>query len=409
MEQDLRPTTTTDPHQLPAGELVKQLSEQTRELVAQELALAKLELTKKATRAGIGGGMFGAAGILAVYAVGALTACLILALSLAVAGWLAALIVAVVYAAVAGVLALERQASGPGSRATPPVPEETVDSVKEDVRSVDEATRQGSEAVGTRAGDEPTGPSCGATSPLPGRTSGSGRRARREDRRQGPGQEQGAERQAERAAQEAGRRGARRRRGRARAGPAALPPRPEGLRPVATTIQQAPEGPTDLKARSWRGVLSRTVREFKEDNLTVWAAALTYYGILAIFPAIIALVRSLGFIGPSATQPLLDNVRRSRPARPRTSSRAPSRTCRTTAARPGSCSSSASRWRCGRPRATWRRSCRRRTPSTTSRRDARSGRRSPSACGRHALSSCCWPSAPWPSCSPARWPSRPVT
>jgi hypothetical protein len=132
MEQDLRPTTTTDPHQLPAGELVKQLSEQTRELVAQELALAKLELTKKAKRAGIGGGMFGAAGVLAVYAVGALTACLILALSLAVAGWLAALIVAVVYAAVAGVLVLsgKRQLQA----ATPPVPEETVDSVKEDVR-----------------------------------------------------------------------------------------------------------------------------------------------------------------------------------------------------------------------------------------------------------------------------------
>jgi membrane protein len=70
----------------------------------------------------------------------------------------------------------------------------------------------------------------------------------------------------------------------------------------------APEGPTDLKGRSWGGVLSRTMREFKEDNLTVWAAALTYYGILAIFPAIIALVSILGLIGPSATQPLLDNV-----------------------------------------------------------------------------------------------------
>jgi len=70
----------------------------------------------------------------------------------------------------------------------------------------------------------------------------------------------------------------------------------------------APESPTDLKGRSWGGVLSRTVREFKEDNITVWAAALTYYGILAIFPAIIALVSILGLIGPSATQPLLDNV-----------------------------------------------------------------------------------------------------
>lgn len=70
----------------------------------------------------------------------------------------------------------------------------------------------------------------------------------------------------------------------------------------------APESPTDLSARSWRGVLSRTFSEFKDDNLTVWAAALTYYGILAIFPAIIALVSILGLIGPSATQPLLDNV-----------------------------------------------------------------------------------------------------
>jgi membrane protein len=70
----------------------------------------------------------------------------------------------------------------------------------------------------------------------------------------------------------------------------------------------APDSPTDLKARPWRGVMSRTIREFKEDNVTVWAAALTYYGILAIFPAIIALVSILGLIGPSATQPLLDNV-----------------------------------------------------------------------------------------------------
>ena len=54
--------------------------------------------------------------------------------------------------------------------------------------------------------------------------------------------------------------------------------------------------------------MSRTVAEFKDDNLTVWAAALTYYGILSIFPAIIALVSILGLIGPSATQPILDNI-----------------------------------------------------------------------------------------------------
>jgi membrane protein len=73
-------------------------------------------------------------------------------------------------------------------------------------------------------------------------------------------------------------------------------------------FRRTPEGPTDLKARSWWGVLKRTGREFKEDNLTDWAAALTYYGILAIFPALIVMVSVLGLIGQSATQPLIDNL-----------------------------------------------------------------------------------------------------
>jgi membrane protein len=72
--------------------------------------------------------------------------------------------------------------------------------------------------------------------------------------------------------------------------------------------RDAPAAPTDLRPRAWRAVLSRTVREFKDDNLTVWAAALTYYGVLAIFPALIALVSILGLVGTSATQPLLDNL-----------------------------------------------------------------------------------------------------
>ena len=72
--------------------------------------------------------------------------------------------------------------------------------------------------------------------------------------------------------------------------------------------QDAPDAPTDLRPRAWRAVLSRTVREFKDDNLTVWAAALTYYGVLAIFPALIALVSILGLVGTSATQPLLENL-----------------------------------------------------------------------------------------------------
>jgi membrane protein len=67
-------------------------------------------------------------------------------------------------------------------------------------------------------------------------------------------------------------------------------------------------GPADLSRRSWFGVLRRTVTEFREDNLTDWAAALTYYAVLAIFPALIVLVSGLGLIGESATQPLIDNL-----------------------------------------------------------------------------------------------------
>src|SRR5215207_3768622 len=67
-------------------------------------------------------------------------------------------------------------------------------------------------------------------------------------------------------------------------------------------------GPTDLSRRSWLGVLKRTTGEFREDNLTDWAAALTYYAVLAIFPALIVLVSVLGLIGESATQPLIDNL-----------------------------------------------------------------------------------------------------
>ena len=74
------------------------------------------------------------------------------------------------------------------------------------------------------------------------------------------------------------------------------------------TERQPPEGPEDLRKRSWWDVLKRTISEFREDNLTDWAAALTYYGILAVFPALLALVSVLGLIGPSATQPLIDNL-----------------------------------------------------------------------------------------------------
>jgi MFS family permease len=116
------------------ADLLRQLSEQTSTLVRQEIELAKVELTEKGKKAGIGAGMFGGAGALGFYALGAFTACLILVLATAVAGWLAALIVAAVYGAIAGVLALTGKKKV--TEATPPVPEQAVDSTKEDVRWV---------------------------------------------------------------------------------------------------------------------------------------------------------------------------------------------------------------------------------------------------------------------------------
>ncbi len=71
---------------------------------------------------------------------------------------------------------------------------------------------------------------------------------------------------------------------------------------------QAPEGPTDLGAGGWFGALKRTGKEFQEDKLAHWAAALTYYAVLSIFPALLALVSILGLVGTSATQPLIDNL-----------------------------------------------------------------------------------------------------
>ena len=116
----------------PIAELVKQLSEQSSRLARQEVELAKAEMAVKGKRAGIGAGMFGGAGAFAFYAFGALTAAAILALATAVDGWLAALIIAVVYGAVAGVLAL--QGKNKVQEATPPVPEAAAESVKEDVQ-----------------------------------------------------------------------------------------------------------------------------------------------------------------------------------------------------------------------------------------------------------------------------------
>lgn len=112
------------------GTLLKQLSEQTSTLVKQELELARAELTEKGKQAGVGAGLIGGGGLLAVFAFGALTAAIIALLATFLPTWVAALIVAVVYGAIAGVLALTGK--NKVTDATPPAPQ-TVETLQEDV------------------------------------------------------------------------------------------------------------------------------------------------------------------------------------------------------------------------------------------------------------------------------------
>jgi uncharacterized membrane protein YqjE len=114
------------------GELLKELSDHTTTLVRQEIELAKAELGEKGKKAGLGAGMFGGAGLFGLFALAALTTCIIVALDSAMPLWLAALIVAVVYGAIAAVLAL--QGRNKVQEAGPPVPEQASESVKEDVQ-----------------------------------------------------------------------------------------------------------------------------------------------------------------------------------------------------------------------------------------------------------------------------------
>jgi uncharacterized membrane protein YqjE len=114
------------------GELIKQLSQDLSTLVRQELELARAELTEKGKKAGMGAGMFGGAGVFALGAFGALTATLILLLAEGMDAWVAALIVTAVWGAVGGVLAL--QGKQKVEEAGPPQPEQTVETVKEDMQ-----------------------------------------------------------------------------------------------------------------------------------------------------------------------------------------------------------------------------------------------------------------------------------
>jgi hypothetical protein len=122
------------------GELVKQLTEQVSTLMRDELKLAQVEMTRKGRQAGLGAGMLGGGGLIALYGVGCLIACAIIGLSHVVQPWLAALIVGMALLAIAGVAALIGK--GRIQQATPPVPTEAVDSVKADVEEIKERARR---------------------------------------------------------------------------------------------------------------------------------------------------------------------------------------------------------------------------------------------------------------------------
>ena len=122
------------------GELVKQLSEQVTMLIRDELKLAQVEMTRKGKQAGVGAGLLGGSGLVALYGAGCLIACAIIAISGVVAAWLAALIVGAALLAIATIAA--RIGKGRLQKATPPVPGQTVDSIKTDVEEIKERARR---------------------------------------------------------------------------------------------------------------------------------------------------------------------------------------------------------------------------------------------------------------------------
>ncbi len=119
-----------------AGELVKNLTEQVSLLIRDELKLAEYEMTRKAKRLGRGAGMFGGSGLVALYAIGCLLAAAIIGLASVLPAWAAALIVGGALLVIAGVAALMGKSQV--SKGVPPVPEQTVQSVKADVEEIKE-------------------------------------------------------------------------------------------------------------------------------------------------------------------------------------------------------------------------------------------------------------------------------
>jgi membrane protein len=139
MEERMEQQATRDDRS--TSNLLRELSQQTGDLVRKEMELAKAELREKGKAAGIAGGMFGGAGVTALYGVGALTAAAILGLATVLDAWVAGLVVGIAYLVLSGILALTGKKKV--EQATPPVPEQAIESGKEDV----EWTKQRAQAA----------------------------------------------------------------------------------------------------------------------------------------------------------------------------------------------------------------------------------------------------------------------
>jgi membrane protein len=267
------------------AELVRLASEQASRLVGNELQLARAEMTAKARRLSTAAGLFGGAALVALYGVAVVVAALIVVLALLLPAWVAALVIGVLVFATTGVMALGGRAQL--RRTGRLAPEQAVVSIKADAQAVAEAVRQRGNTHSAPRGGNPV---------MARETTGKDITA--EDRRQ-----RGHTREERRP----GRRDS-------RAGAADSGERGDDQLPNQPTAEEGPAKPTDLGKRSWWKALKQTVKGFGEDNLSDWAAALTYYAVLSLFPGLLLLISVLRLTGTDTTQRIVDSLTAIAPA-----------------------------------------------------------------------------------------------
>ena len=303
------------------GALVHDLSQQIPDLIRSELRLAQAEVAEKGKRAGLGIGMFSAAGLLAFFGVAGLLTTAILALDLVLPTWLAALLVTLVVLAAAGAVALAGKKQV--DQATPAVPERAVEGVKEDIATIKGATNMSDThltpdeleaqievaARAPRRHRRPARPQAGREGPGEGEAGlvtgpDPPRGRRRLRRRRGPGRRPGVVEETPMSTQSQSTQSQDTQSQSAQGLDRTEPTTPDPEDP------RKPDDPSDIQKRTWWYVARKVRREFSDDQCTDLAAALTYYGVLAIFPAVLALSAILGLVGQSekSVQTVLDVI-----------------------------------------------------------------------------------------------------